>query len=76
MKSFLDAAEIEIECPNCQRKLKQKIGRLRGHTKVTCTGCSTAIAVDGSKLDQQVRAVDRQLGDLGKQLSKTIKIKL
>lgn len=76
MKSPFDSQKVEITCPQCQTKRAHEIARLRGNAQITCPACSAVIAVDGTQLDQELRAAERQLADLSKSLGKTLKIKL
>ena len=76
MKSTFDNQEVSIACPKCNHETKQKVARLRGNPKIHCPACSAEIAVDARQLDKQLGALDRQIADLSKRLSKTIKLKL
>lgn len=76
MTQSFNAAEIDIECPHCQQQSPQKVGRLRGKVDVSCPRCSKSFAVDGTQLNQQLRVAEKQLDELGKKLSKSLKLKL
>lgn len=73
MKNFLDDQTIELTCPNCSRKLKERIGKLKTNPKLTCTKCSSGINIDANymrsevaKVEQALAKLQRTLGGFGK----------
>lgn len=49
MKLNLDSHIIEIPCPKCGKKLKEKLGRLKRDQYIGCPVCGR-IAVDTDKI--------------------------
>lgn len=72
--SAADDIDLGIACPNCNRKIVEKLGRLYRHKRLTCPKCG-AIDLTGDGL----REVKRALDDLERQIKKastTVKLKL
>lgn len=73
MTGFLDNTEIEVPCPKCGRKTKQRIGRLNQNPTLTCAGCGTVIKIDTggqSGLAQATKTIDKSMADLERALKK------
>ncbi|MEN9375983.1 MAG: hypothetical protein RL710_1140 [Pseudomonadota bacterium] len=70
MKNLLDDQTIELACPNCSRKFKERIGKLKTNPKLTCTGCSTVISIDANQLRSEIAKVDKSLADLQRTLGR------
>lgn len=56
--------EVEIVCPNCNRKFKQKVAEMRPGKSRTCPSCGTMIQFTGDDGARAQKAVD----DLQKKL--------
>jgi uncharacterized Zn finger protein len=67
---LLDDATIDISCPKCARKRKEKIGKLKTNPDLTCLGCGTVIQIKADELRQAIDQVDRSLADLKRSFSK------
>ena len=72
MKLNLDSHIIDIPCPKCGQKLKEKLGRLKRDQHIACPVCGR-IAVDTDQLRRVESAINKQLAKLG---GKPITIKL
>lgn len=72
----LNAQRVPVKCPNCSHETTQTLGWLRGHTEMTCGGCSATIALDTAGLEQGVQSALREARKLDAELSKPIKITL
>lgn len=46
MTGFLDNHQIDIGCPKCGRKIKERLGRLKNNPLLRCTGCGTDIQIN------------------------------
>lgn len=67
---LLDDSAIDIACPKCARKRKEKIGKLKTNPKLTCLGCGTVIQIEADELRKAIDQVDRSLADLKRSLGK------
>lgn len=72
MTISLDNVSIDVPCPKCGKKLKQKIGRMKREKHITCPVCGR-IAVN---TDQLRRIEDRLNKEIAKLSGKKITIKL
>ena len=68
--SLLDESAIDIACPKCARKRKEKIGKLKTNPKLTCLGCGTVIQIEADEIRKAIDQVDRSLADLKRSLGK------
>jgi len=63
--------EIDIDCPNCGRKLKMDVNKpVKSHR---CPGCGTVFKKSGagsSKLKTSFADLDKSLDSLGKKLKR------
>lgn len=73
MKSILDNDTIEVPCPHCGRKLKERIGKLKTSPHLTCPGCGGGIDVNARQLKTATEKVDKQLADLKRSLGRVSK---
>jgi|DEB19_MinimDraft_2_1074335.scaffolds.fasta_scaffold12976_2 uncharacterized Zn finger protein len=73
MKSVLDNDTIEVPCPNCGHKLKERIAKLKTNPKLTCRSCSTAFVVDAKQLKVATEKVDKALADLQRKIGRAFK---
>lgn len=72
MTGLLDNATIDITCPKCSRKFKERLGRLKNNPMLKCT-CGASIKINaGGKggLTQGLNSVDKGLADLKRALGK------
>jgi DNA-directed RNA polymerase subunit RPC12/RpoP len=73
MTFSLDKETMDIACPNCGRKIKERLGRLKNSPVINCPGCKQRIEVDASSLRaalQRVEQAFRRLDDSLKRLGK------
>lgn len=73
MTGLLDNHQIEMACPQCGRKFKERLGRLKNNPKIRCTGCGTEISVNASGpggLAKGLNTVDKSLAELQRSLKK------
>lgn len=70
MKSLLDDQAIELSCPNCKKKISERIGRLKTNPKLTCRACQGVIQVNADQLRTEISKVDKALTDLRRTLSR------
>jgi len=76
MTGFLDNAQVDITCPKCSHKIKERLGRLKNNPLLKCPGCGAEIQIDAGgpkglapglkKLDNAVANFNRQIKKLGK----------
>jgi transcription elongation factor Elf1 len=70
MKNLLDDQTIELACPNCGHKFKERIDRLKANPKLTCAGCATAINIDANQMSAEMAKVEKSLADLKRTLGR------
>lgn len=73
MTGLLDNHQIEMACPQCGRKFKERLGRLKNNPKIRCPGCCTNISVSTSSpggLAKGLNTVDKSLAELQRSLKK------
>lgn len=54
--------EIEVPCPGCRRKFKQRLRRLQDHSRITCPHCGQHIEISGSGADEALAALKKLEG--------------
>lgn len=64
MTFTLDTISVEVSCPKCGKKLKEKIGRLKRNKHITCPACGR-IAVDTDQLLKVEDGIKKKLAKLG-----------
>ncbi|MEW6612686.1 MAG: hypothetical protein AB1409_08095 [Pseudomonadota bacterium] len=72
MTISLDNVAVDLSCPKCGKKLKEKIGRLKRDQHVACPVCGR-VAVDTSQLRRIEDGLNKELSKLG---GKKLTIKL
>jgi len=73
MAGFLDNAEIDVPCPNCGKKIKQKLGGLKNSPTIRCPGCGSSIKLDASGpkgAAKSLQQVEKGIDDLRRTLRK------
>lgn len=66
---------VDLHCPNCHRKIKQRVEDMRPGRLRRCPHCATAFEFtgdDGRKVQKAIDSLERSL----KRASRTIKITL
>jgi copper chaperone CopZ len=69
LEELIEAHEIEVTCQGCSRIIKRSIAWLRKHRDMACPSCETTIILGTSKLNAEIRNVERQMAELHRQLS-------
>lgn len=67
--------EIDIECPQCKHKFKQKLRDVKPGASHKCTSCGANITFTGDDLSKAQKELDN-LERTIKNISKNLKIKL
>jgi uncharacterized Zn-finger protein len=70
MVDIFSDEKLEITCPECHRKFKETIGRLKKAKSVTCPGCGKVFGLENTSLRKEVEKVDRRLRELNNQIAK------
>lgn len=73
-KTLLDDQEVTIDCPHCKAHIIEKIGRLKNDPLLKCSSCGSNIQIQAADLKEKLGRVDKQLADLAKKFSGTIKL--
>lgn len=68
MKGILDDSPIELTCPGCGHKFKERIGKLKTNPKLPCPSCRLEISIEADSLNAAVKKVDKSMADLRKTL--------
>ena len=66
--------EIDLECPGCKKKFKEKIANMKPGGSTKCPHCKQEITFKGDDLTKVQKSID-DLERTIKDLNKTIKIK-
>lgn len=65
-----DSADIDLTCPGCGRKFKQKLGRLKQNPTINCPGCQQPIKINAGKLNAGLSKAQNTLGAFQRKLSR------
>ncbi len=66
----LDAAEIELTCPQCGHQFKETLGRLKNDPKLVCPGCSSTIAIEAEGLRDGLESAQESVADFAASIQK------
>ena len=74
MNTMIDTIDFTIDCPQCGKQIKEKLGRLHRNRYCTCPKCGRIdIKGDGlAKIGRAIKDLESKLSGF----SKTMKIKL
>jgi hydrogenase maturation factor HypF (carbamoyltransferase family) len=61
--------ELEVPCPGCGRKFKQRLSGLNHHHRIACPHCGKAIEISGDGADK-AQAELKKLEDMFKKLGR------
>lgn len=70
MKNLLDGEVIEISCPHCGNKLKERIGKLKANPTLTCARCRGTVAIKADQMRGEIAKVEKALADLQRTLGR------
>lgn len=76
MTGMLDNVQIDIACPKCGRKFKERLGRLQNNPLLHCSGCGSEIQINASGkggLSEGMKSVDKSFSQLQSALKKLSK---
>lgn len=60
--------QIDISCAKCAQRISRPISFVRGHATMLCPNCGALMLLDVSVIRQEVRRIEKQLGQLRQQL--------
>jgi hypothetical protein len=66
MKSILDGQTIELPCPHCSHKLRERLGKLKMQQTLICPRRRNNLKVDASG----TKHLEHSLSQLGKSLDR------
>lgn len=69
MSISLDNQTIDIPCPKCGKKIKERIGRLKRDPKLVCP-CGQSIQIKADELRRATDTINKSLSKLGAALKK------
>ncbi len=72
MAGFLDSAEIEIPCENCQRKTKKTIVWIKSNKEFTCA-CGTTIKLEAEQFKREIAKAEKSFSDLQRTIKNLVK---
>lgn len=61
--------DIELDCPSCRRKFKQRVSRLKEHARIACPACGQVITIKGRGGDETAAAL-KKIEDAFRKLGK------
>lgn len=71
--TVLDDATIDVPCPHCQHTIKERLGKLKLHPRITCPKCRRTSDVKAeqlqrasAKLTQAFSNIQQSLARLGR----------
>lgn len=70
MKLDIDSQPITFACPGCQKKITEKIGRLKHDPKLTCPGCGQSLLIEAKELRRGIESAQKSLDGLASSLRK------
>lgn len=70
MSKIINDFEIDIPCPKCSYKNKEKYSRLIQNPQLTCPNCQQTIDIEADELKARIENVEKQLQSLVRKLSK------
>lgn len=73
MTGMLDNHQIDLACPKCGHKIKERLGRLKNNPLLRCTRCGADIQINAGGpggLGAGLKKVDNAFADLQRSLKK------
>ena len=68
--NLFDNSDIEIPCPHCGKKSKQRLGGLNHNQDFTCPHCRQVSTLDTKGFDKGQKAINDSLDDFARAISK------
>lgn len=68
-----DSSDIELTCPKCAHKFKQRLGRLKNDPDIPCPGCGALIHIDAKGLRDGLKSADKSVADFKRDIGKMFK---
>lgn len=62
--ALLDSETVEIPCPHCSRKQRERIGKLKTNPTLTCAGCGQRIKIEADDLRKKINDIERSIAKL------------
>lgn len=73
MNMNFDSASIELTCPKCAHKFKERVGRLKNNPTLPCPKCRSAITIKAEGLRDGLKAAEKSIADFKASLGKRFK---
>ncbi len=70
MKNMLDDQSIELACPHCGHKIKERIGKLKTNPKLICGGCHKTIDIKADQMRSEIAKVEKALAEFTRTLGR------
>lgn len=66
--TLIDGAQVDIKCPKCGHKIKQRLGRLKNDPTLTCPACQQPVKIDAAGLRRGLSGAEAALAQLQKKI--------
>ncbi len=76
MAELFDGLEIPIPCPECEHTTPKKVGWLKSNNQFPCPGCGKTITLKSEELIGGLADFEKEMEKFGRDISKTIDIKV
>ena len=73
LQDLIDSREIDLACGSCQRTHTRPVAWVRSRREMACPDCHGTIVLGTSELKGRIRDIERQMQELHRMLSHTIK---
>jgi len=73
MKSILDNDTVDVPCPHCGKKLKERVAKLKTSPHLTCRHCGQGFDVDAKQFKAATEKVDKAVADLQRKIGRIFK---
>ncbi len=68
-----DSAEIDLTCPKCANKFKQRIGQLKNDPDIPCPDCGASIHIEAKGLRDGLKSADKAVDYFKRDMGKLFK---
>jgi hypothetical protein len=76
LQDLIDSREIDLSCGSCRRTHTRPVAWVRSRREMACPECHGIIVLGTSELKGRIRDIERQMQELHRMLSHTIKTRL
>lgn len=66
--TLIDGAQVDIKCPKCGHKIKQRLARLKSDPTLICPACQQPAKIDAAGLRKDLAGAEAALAQLQKKI--------